>query len=133
VVSRDEVLGVLRPGEHGSTFGGNPLAVAIGREVLAMLATGELQQRSAELGAAMLARLRDEAPATVREVRGLGLWAGIELHPDTGPARRRCEALLADGVLVKDTHVSTLRLAPPLTIETADLDRGVDAVVRALA
>ena len=133
VVSRDEVLGVLRPGEHGSTFGGNPLAVAIGREVLAMLATGELQQRSAELGAAMLARLRDEAPATVREVRGLGLWAGIELHPDTGPARRRCEALLADGVLVKDTHVTTLRLAPPLTIETADLDRGVDAVVRALA
>ena len=133
VVSRDEVLGVLRPGEHGSTFGGNPLAVAIGREVLAMLATGELQQRSAELGAAMLARLRDEAPATVREVRGIGLWAGIELHPDAGPARRRCETLLDDGVLVKDTHVSTLRLAPPLTIETADLDRGVDAVVRALA
>jgi ornithine--oxo-acid transaminase len=132
VVGRREVVGVIRPGEHGSTFGGNPLAAAVGREVIAMLRTGEFQQRSAELGAHMLARLRDEAPDTVKEVRGVGLWAGIELLPGAGEARARCEQLLQAGVLVKDTHHTTLRLAPPLVIGEADLDWGVDQVLIAL-
>ncbi|MCU0265001.1 MAG: ornithine--oxo-acid transaminase [Actinomycetia bacterium] len=132
VVGRDEVVGVLRPGEHGSTFGGNPLAAAVGREVVAMLATGEYQRRSAELGEHLLGRLRAEAPPTVREVRGLGLWAGVELVPEAGPARDRCYRLIGDGVLVKDTHETTIRLAPPLSIEASDLDWALDRILKVL-
>jgi ornithine--oxo-acid transaminase len=132
VVGRDEVVGVLRPGEHGSTFGGNPLAAAVGREVVAMLSTGEYQQRSAELGEHLLGRLRAEAPPTVREVRGLGLWAGVELVPEAGPARDRCYRLIGDGVLVKDTHETTIRLAPPLSIEASDLDWALDRILKVL-
>ena len=133
VVGTDEVVGVLRPGEHGSTFGGNPLAAAIGREVVAMLRTGEFQERSARLGAHLLGRLVTEAPATVALVRGRGLWAGVVLHAEAGPARPRCEALIADGVLIKDTHETTLRVAPPLVIDETDLDRGIDLLLKALA
>ena len=133
VVARREMLGVFRPGEHGSTFGGNPLGAAIGREVIRLLRTGEYQRRSAELGDHLLARLRAEAPATVREVRGIGLWAGIEMYPSAGPARARCEQLLAEGVLAKDTHSTTIRLAPPLVIEAADLDWAIDRVIKVLA
>ena len=79
VVSRDDVLGVLNPGEHGSTFGGNPFALAIAREVIVLLATGEHQRRSAELGEHMLSRLRSEAPASIAEIRGRGLWAGVQV------------------------------------------------------
>jgi ornithine--oxo-acid transaminase len=133
VVARREMLGVFRPGEHGSTFGGNPLGAAIGREVIRLLRTGEYQRRSAELGDHLLARLRAEAPATVREVRGIGLWAGIEMYPSAGPARARCEQLLAEGVLAKDIHSTTIRLAPPLVIEAADLDWAIDRVIKVLA
>jgi len=133
VVGTDQVLGVLRPGEHGSTFGGNPLAAAVGREVVAMLRGGEYQQRAAVLGEHMLSRLRTEVPQTVKEVRGVGLWAGIELLPDAGPARGRCEAMLRRGILAKDTHETTIRLAPPLTIDEGDLDHGIDEVLAALA
>lgn len=132
VVSTDEVLGVLKPGEHGSTFGGNPLAMAIGREVVAMLAEGEIQQRSRELGDHLLGRLRAEAPASVREIRGRGLWAGIETTVDAGPARPRCERALALGVIAKETHATTIRLAPPLVIERDDLDHGIDVVLEVL-
>lgn len=132
VVSTDEVLGVLKPGEHGSTFGGNPLAMAIGREVVAMLAEGEIQQRSRELGDHLLGRLRAEAPASVREIRGRGLWAGIETTADAGPARPRCERALALGVIAKETHATTIRLAPPLVIERDDLDHGIDVVLEVL-
>lgn len=132
VVSTDEVLGVLKPGEHGSTFGGNPLAMAIGREVVAMLAEGEIQQRSRELGDHLLGRLRAEAPASVREIRGRGLWAGIETAVDAGPARPRCERALALGVIAKETHATTIRLAPPLVIERDDLDHGIDVVLEVL-
>ncbi len=132
VVSRDDVLGVLRPGEHGSTFGGNPLALAIAREVIAILATGEYQQRSTELGAHMLQRLREEAPASVQEVRGAGLWAGVQVHEQYAPVRPRCEAALAEGVIVKDTHHTTMRLAPPLSISREDLDRGIDVILKVL-
>ncbi len=133
VASRRDVLGVLQPGEHGSTFGGNPLGAAIGRAVIALLQTGEYQARSARLGARMLHRLRTEAPDSVKEVRGRGLWAGIELLPHAGSARSHCERLLELGVLAKDTHATTIRLAPPLMIDEADLDWGIDRVLQALA
>lgn len=133
VATADEVLAVLQPGEHGSTFGGNPLGLAIAREVIRMLGEGEMQQRSQELGAHMARRLREEAPASVAAVRARGLWAGVDLRPEAGPARARCEHALAHGVVMKDTHTHTVRLAPPLTISQADLDRGIDVVLAALA
>ena len=133
VAADADVLGVFKPGEHGSTFGGNPLGAAIGREVVAMLQTGEFQERSRVLGEHMLGRLRTEAPSTVKEVRGRGLWAGIELLPGGPLARERCYALLERGVLAKDTHETTIRLAPPLTIGEADLDHAIDQVLAVLA
>jgi ornithine--oxo-acid transaminase len=132
VVADREVLGVFRPGQHGSTFGGNPLACAIGLEVIRMLRTGEYQQRSRELGEHMASRLRDADLPAVTEIRARGLWAGIELVPAAIPARTRCEELLAEGVLAKDTHESTIRLAPPLVISLEDLDWALDRVVGVL-
>jgi ornithine--oxo-acid transaminase len=133
VVSRADVLGVFRPGEHGSTFGGNPVACAIGLEVLRLLRTGEYQQRSKDLGAWFLQRLREEAPTSVREVRGRGLWFGIELTPEAAPARAVCERLLKLGVLAKDTHETTVRLAPPLVVSRGDLEWALERIVGALA
>jgi len=132
VAANRSVLGVFQPGEHGSTFGGNPLAAAIGREVIAMMQTGEFQERSRSLGEHMLGRLREEAPATVREVRGRGLWAGVEMFPGGESARTRCEKLMLDGVLAKDTHETTIRLAPPLVIEKSDLDLAIDKLLKVL-
>jgi len=132
VAANSDVLGVFRPGEHGSTFGGNPLAAAIGTEVIAMLKTGEFQERARTLGAHMLERLRAEAPSTVAEVRGRGLWAGVQLHPGLEPARARCERLMVDGVLAKDTHVTTIRIAPPLVISQDDLDLAIDKLLKVL-
>jgi ornithine--oxo-acid transaminase len=126
VVSSSEILGVFRPGQHGSTFGGNPLACAIAREVIAMLATGEFQERSAKLGAHMHDRLAALPEDTVRQVRGRGLWAGIEFA--SLPGRQACEELAGRGILAKDTHGSTIRLAPPLVIEEEDLDWALDCV-----
>jgi ornithine--oxo-acid transaminase len=133
VVSRADVLGVFRPGEHGSTFGGNPLACAVGLEVLRLLRTGEYQQRSKELGAWFLERLRAEAPASVTEVRGRGLWFGIDLTPEAAPARAVCERLLELGVLAKDTQERTIRLAPPLVVSRDDLEWALERIVGALA
>jgi ornithine--oxo-acid transaminase len=133
VAADSDILGVFKPGEHGSTFGGNPLGAAIGREVVAMLQTGEFQERSRVLGDHMLGRLRAEAPATVKEVRGRGLWAGVQLLPGGVPARERCYALMNRGVLAKDTHETTIRLAPPLMIERADLDHAIDEILTVLA
>jgi ornithine--oxo-acid transaminase len=134
VVSNRDVLGVFRPGEHGSTFGGNPLACALGIEVLRLLGTGEYQRRSDELGTALIARLRAEAPAAaVSEVRGKGLWVGIELTPVAAPAREVCERLLEMGVLAKDTHETTVRLAPPLCVAQEDLDWAAERILTALA
>jgi ornithine--oxo-acid transaminase len=131
VVSSEEVLGVFKPGQHGSTFGGNPLGCAIAREVIAMLRTGEFQERSAKLGTHMHDRLSALPAAAVREVRGRGLWAGVEFTVLTG--RDVSELLMERGVLAKDTHGSTIRLAPPLMISQDDLDWALDqldAVVR---
>ncbi|WP_199220441.1 ornithine--oxo-acid transaminase [Homoserinimonas hongtaonis] len=126
VVGNRDILGVLEPGQHGSTFGGNPLAAAVGTEVVRMLADGAPQRRAAELGERMHARLRALVGSGVVAVRGAGLWAGIDIDPSLATGRRVCELLLAEGVLVKDTHGSSIRLAPPLVIEQADLDWAVD-------
>lgn len=134
VVSSSEVLGVFKPGEHGSTFGGNPLACAVALEVIAMLRTGEFQQRAAELGEhlhAELGLLTDAGKVT--QVRGRGLWAGIDIDPSYGTGREISQKLMAKGVLVKDTHGSTIRIAPPLVISKEDLDWGLDQLRAVLA
>jgi ornithine--oxo-acid transaminase len=134
VVSSAEILGVFRPGEHGSTFGGNPLACAVALEVIAMLRTGEYQARATELGARLhreLGKLRDTGRATA--VRGRGLWAGVDIAPACGTGREVSERLMHRGVLVKDTHGPTIRIAPPLVISGEDLDWGLaqlDAALR---
>jgi len=133
VAANKDVLGLFNPGEHGSTFGGNPIACAIGRKVLELLSTGQYQRNSAELGAWLVSTLRDRAPETVAEVRGRGLWVGIELKPGMKPARAVCEALLGEGVLCKDTHETTVRLAPPLVVTREDLEWALDRIVPALA
>ncbi|TQM67684.1 ornithine--oxo-acid transaminase [Actinomadura hallensis] len=129
VVADADVLGVFRPGQHGSTFGGNPLACAIAREVVAMIKTGEYQERSRRLGAHLHQRLAELPGDLVREVRGRGLWAGVELH---GKARPVSERLMDLGVLAKETHETTLRLAPSLIIEKTDLDWALDQLEAAL-
>ncbi|MCF3146260.1 ornithine--oxo-acid transaminase [Streptomyces platensis] len=127
VVSSREVLGVYAPGEHGSTFGGNPLACAVALEVVAMLRTGEFQQRAAELGEHLHSELAQlAADGAVTAVRGRGLWAGVDINPSRGTGREISEQLMARGVLVKDTHGSTIRLAPPLVISKEDLDWGLN-------
>lgn len=132
VIGSRAVLGVLRPGEHGSTFGGNPLACAIGRAVIRLLATGEFQARSRELGAHLHRRLGELVGHGVAEARGRGLWAGIEIAPGGPSARKALEALAARGVLCKDTHETTLRVAPPLVITPEDLDQGLDVIAEVL-
>jgi ornithine--oxo-acid transaminase len=130
VVSSRDVLGVFRPGQHGSTFGGSPLACAVGREVIAMLATGEYQERSAKLGTRLHDRLSALPRDEVAQVRGRGLWAGVEFTRLGG--REACERLAARGVLAKDTHGATIRLAPPLTISEPDLDWALDQIADAI-
>jgi ornithine--oxo-acid transaminase len=132
VIGSRAVLGVLRPGEHGSTFGGNPLACAVGRAVVRLLSTGEYQARSRALGAHLHARLRDLVGRGVTEVRGRGLWAGVDIAPGGPTGRQVSEALAERGVLCKDTHESTLRIAPPLVISPSDLDFGLDAIADVL-
>ncbi|MFE9405484.1 ornithine--oxo-acid transaminase [Streptomyces sp. NPDC006530] len=127
VAASSEVLGVFRPGEHGSTFGGNPLACAVGLEVIAMLRTGEYQQRATELGDHLHHELGLLTGAgAVEAVRGRGLWAGVDIDPSHGTGRQISERLMERGVLVKDTHGSTIRIAPPLVISKEDLDWGLD-------
>ncbi|MFF3321466.1 ornithine--oxo-acid transaminase [Streptomyces sp. NPDC002889] len=134
VVSSEEVLGVYRPGEHGSTFGGNPLACAVALEVIAMLRTGEFQQRATELGEHLHHELGLLAGGgAVEAVRGRGLWAGVDIVPSHGTGREISEKLLDRGVLVKDTHGSTIRIAPPLVISKEDLDWGLDQLRAVLA
>ena len=136
VVADREILGVLHPGEHGSTFGGNPLAAAIGTTVVAMVRRGEFQARSAELGAHLHRRLKGLIGKGVLAVRGLGLWAGVDIDPavSTGPQTGKDMSLrlAARGVLVKDTHASTLRFAPPLVITADEIDWAVDQFADAL-
>jgi ornithine--oxo-acid transaminase len=132
VVGRRDVLGVLKPGEHGSTFGGNPLACAVGRAVIRLLRDGDFLSRSVTLGAHLHERLGEMVGRGVAEVRGRGLWAGVEIAPGGKTARDASEELMARGVLCKETHDTTLRVAPPLMISTADLDKGIDTIADVL-
>lgn len=125
VVADWPVLGVIGPGQHGSTFGGNPLACAVGTEVVRMLETGEFQTRSRELGSHMHALLAALPDDVVVQVRGRGLWAGVELAPGGPSARVVCERLLKRRVLAKDAHEGTIRLAPPLVVERDEIDWAV--------
>ena len=133
VVGRKEVMGVLKPGEHGSTFGGNPLAAAVGLAVVRMLAKGDMQRRSQRLGKHLKKRLEALVGKGVLAVRGAGLWAGIDIDPTLATGREVCEALMRKGVLAKDTHGSTIRLAPPLIVSKKDLDWGIDQLEAVLA
>jgi ornithine--oxo-acid transaminase len=130
MVSSRSVLGVLKPGQHGSTFGGNPLACAVGREVIAMLRTGEYQARSAALGEVLHAGLRSLPPSVVSSVSGRGLWAGVTFAALDG--RAVCERLADHGVLAKETHGTTIRLAPPLVITEEELAWGLERFLEAV-
>ncbi|MDA8438062.1 MAG: ornithine--oxo-acid transaminase [Propionibacterium sp.] len=132
IAADDAVLDVLTPGSHGSTFGGNPLAAAIGREVVAMLATGEFQHRAAALGARLGAGLEGLVGHGVVGVRYRGLWAGVDIDPHLMSGKELCRRMAAHGVLAKDTHGSTIRLAPPLVATETDIDTVVAAVDAAL-
>jgi ornithine--oxo-acid transaminase len=114
-----DVLGVFNPGDHGSTFGGNPLACAVARTALRVLIDERLVQRSARLGRYFMDRLKTIVSPDVKEVRGKGLWIGIELY---SPARPYCEALKEQGILCKETHDHVIRIAPPLTITSQEID-----------
>ncbi|MCR2827680.1 ornithine--oxo-acid transaminase [Microbacterium sp. zg.Y909] len=132
VVADRDVLGVLRPGEHGSTFGGNPLAAAVGERVVQLLATGTLQTRAAALGEHLEAVLAPLVGHGVTAVRVAGLWAGVDIDAARGTGREIAERLLARGVLAKDTHGQTIRLAPPLVIRATELDWAVEQLKVAL-
>ena len=133
VVANRDVLGVIRPGEHGSTFGGNPLATAVGLRVVEMLQTGEFQRRAAALGEHLEAKLAELIGHGVTAVRIAGLWAGVDIDPAIGTGREVAERLIARGVLVKDTHGQTIRIAPPLVIRATELDWAVEQLRVVLA
>jgi ornithine--oxo-acid transaminase len=133
VVGDRDVLGVLHPGEHGSTFGGNPLAAAVGSTVIELLKTGEFQSRATELGEHLHSRLNRLVGHGVVAVRGKGLWAGVDVAPALGTGKRISLALAERGVLVKDTHGSTLRFAPPLVITADEIDWAVERFAAVLA
>ncbi|GHE61250.1 ornithine--oxo-acid transaminase [Streptomyces spiralis] len=133
VVGSREVLGVLRPGEHGSTFGGNPLAAAVGTAVVELLETGEFQRRAAELGAVLREGLTALLGAGVVGFRSRGLWAGVDVDPAIGTGREISERLMREGILVKDTHGSTIRLAPPLTVTEDEVRSALGSLAKVLA
>lgn len=133
VVASKEILGVFNPGEHGSTFGGNPLACAVARESLRVLVDEKLPERANELGEYLLQRLRDIDSPHVAHIRGRGLWAGIVLRPEAGGARRFCEALKERGLLAKETHWNVIRLAPPLVITREELDWAIERLTEVLS
>ncbi|MFE7845832.1 ornithine--oxo-acid transaminase [Microbacterium sp. NPDC057407] len=133
VVADADVLGVIRPGEHGSTFGGNPLASAVGLRVVEMLASGEFQNRAKALGEHLEARLTALVGHGVTGVRVAGLWAGVDIDPAVGTGREVAERLIARGVLVKDTHGHTIRIAPPLVVRATELDWAIEQLRVVLA
>jgi len=132
VLSNSEVLGVLKPGQHGSTFGGNPLACAIARTALRVLVEEGMIENAARQGARFLACLQSITSPAVREVRGRGLMLAVELKPEAGGARRYCERLREAGLLAKDTHENTIRIAPPLVITADEVDWAAEVIDRAL-
>lgn len=132
VVSSREVLGVFKPGDHGSTYGGNPLACAVAREALKIILEENLVERSAELGKYLVSRLRQIDSPYVDFYRGKGLWIGIVLKPEAGGARKFCEALQEEGILAKETHENVIRIAPPLIISKAEIDQALVIIKKVL-
>ncbi len=132
ILADDEVMGVFHPGEHGSTFGGNPLGAAVAREALKVLVEERLVERSAELGTWFRERLAAIESRHVEQVRGKGLWVGIVLKPEAGGARRFCEALQHEGILCKETHEHVIRVAPPLMIPKEDLEWALERIEKVL-
>jgi ornithine--oxo-acid transaminase len=132
-LASSEVMDVFTPGIHGSTYGGNPLACAVSIAALDVLVEEKLVERAAQLGPHLAARLAALRSPLVKETRCLGLWAGIELRPEAGGARKYCYALKDRGLLCKDTHLNTIRLAPPLVITKDELDWAVDQIETVLA
>jgi ornithine--oxo-acid transaminase len=129
VLADDEVMDVFSPGDHGSTFGGNPLGAAVAREALRVLVDEHMIENSAEMGHYFLENLKKIGSRSIKEVRGRGLWIGVELVPEAGGARRFCEALAEKGLLCKETHEHTIRFAPPLIISREELDWAYEQVV----
>jgi len=128
VLSSREVLGVFQPGDHGSTFGGNPLAAAVGRAALDVLISENMIENAATVGEYFQDRLAEINSPHVKEVRGKGLMIGVELKPEAGGARRFCEALMKHGILAKETHVNTIRFAPPLIITRDEVDWAMERI-----
>ena len=128
VLSNTEVLGTLKPGQHGSTFGGNPLACAVARAALRVLVEERMIENAAVQGERFLAGLKSIRANIIREVRGKGLMMAVELHPEAGGARRYCLALQTRGILAKDTHVHTIRIAPPLVITSDQVDWALERI-----
>ncbi len=132
ILADDEVMGVFAPGDHGSTFGGNPLACAVARTAIKVLIDEGMVENSARLGAYFIERLRSLKSKKIKEVRGKGLWIGVELTPEAGGARRFCEELQHEGLLCKETHVDIIRFAPPLVITRAEIDWAMERISKVL-
>jgi ornithine--oxo-acid transaminase len=133
ILADDEVMGVFRPGEHGSTYGGNPLAAAIAREALAALVEEGMVENSASMGDYFMEQLGKINSKHVKEIRGKGLWIGVELHAEAGGARKFCEALQQEGLLCKETHEHVIRIAPPLTIKREEVDWALERIAKVLS
>jgi ornithine--oxo-acid transaminase len=133
VVASREVLGVFQPGDHGSTFGGNPLGCAVAREAMNILLEGKLPEKANELGNYFMGELRNIDSPHVKEIRGKGLLIGVELKPEVGPARPFCEKLMEEGMLCKETHESVIRFAPPLVIQKHEIEWALERVRKVLA
>jgi ornithine--oxo-acid transaminase len=129
VLSSKEILGVYKPGDHGSTFGGNPLGCAVARTALRVLIEEKMVERSAELGVYFLQKLQTLRSPDLKEVRGTGLWIGIELN---SPARPYCEALQREGILCKETHDHVIRIAPPLIIKREEIDWAFERIQKVI-
>ncbi|MGB3563255.1 MAG: aminotransferase class III-fold pyridoxal phosphate-dependent enzyme, partial [Thermoanaerobaculia bacterium] len=132
VVADSEIMDVFNPGDHGSTYGGNPVGAAVARTALRVLVEEGMVENSALLGDHMAERLAGMPSDLIKEIRVKGLWAGIELHPEAGGARRFCESLAAEGILCKETHEHVIRIAPPLVITREELDWALDLVEKVL-
>ena len=132
VLASNEVMGVFKPGDHGSTFGGNPLGCAVARVAMRILTRDKLSERAAEIGEPLMDRLRELNSPLVKEVRGRGLFIGIELHESAGGAKKLCKQLKDEGMLCKETVENVIRLAPPLIIEQKDLDWAFERIARVL-
>ncbi|MHC4066572.1 MAG: ornithine--oxo-acid transaminase, partial [Planctomycetota bacterium] len=132
VVSSREILSVFNPGDHGSTFGGNPLSCAVARKVVEILKTDRYQENARKMGEYLFGKLRNLRSDKIKEIRGRGLWVGIEFHQAAGAARQYCERLMHEGMLCKDTHEQTMRLAPPLCIDQDEIDWAFERLEKVL-